>query len=284
MAGKLKYLSKSVKFGSTDLTMYSLDGLTWSSQKDELLVLKERQESQRISLEPQKIADKDKKVEGEPSTAVATPVVKPRMKPKYKPRTVESIPLPPGVKKGWTPKENVEISETARKTKKPLISPKAIQLQNKLAIKKKNSETESSIKVIAKDKTSGIVRDNKSLKVVAKNGEVVKSENITSTKQVVAKKKSKKIKFFTSNKLKRAVVSSSDKPKNKKEVSRNSTKAKPEKMRTQKPQKEKAFKKIQRRAPKKTNRIQRASSRPIQVSKSRKQTAKKLKTVGSRKN
>jgi len=47
---KLKYLTKTVKFGSNSLTLYSIDGLTWSSKKQELTVIKDRLENQRVTL------------------------------------------------------------------------------------------------------------------------------------------------------------------------------------------------------------------------------------------
>jgi len=47
--GKLKYMQKSVKFRGAQLTLYSLDGMTWSSRKQELTHILERQETQRIT-------------------------------------------------------------------------------------------------------------------------------------------------------------------------------------------------------------------------------------------
>ena len=46
---KQKYLTKSTSFGNKKLTLYSLDGLTWSSRCDELEVIKERHEAQRVT-------------------------------------------------------------------------------------------------------------------------------------------------------------------------------------------------------------------------------------------
>lgn len=48
-AKKMKYLSKTVTFGGKSFTLFSLDGLTWSSRKQELLEIKERQERDKIS-------------------------------------------------------------------------------------------------------------------------------------------------------------------------------------------------------------------------------------------
>lgn len=47
---KEKLLSKTVVFGGKELKMYSLDGNTWSSRKDELQLIKERFENARLSL------------------------------------------------------------------------------------------------------------------------------------------------------------------------------------------------------------------------------------------
>lgn len=46
---KSKYLSKSVKFGSKQLILYSLDGNTWSSRKDELHQILERHDQERAA-------------------------------------------------------------------------------------------------------------------------------------------------------------------------------------------------------------------------------------------
>lgn len=45
-----KYQSKTVTFGGRDFTLFSLDGVTWSSRKDELQVIQERHDSQRVTL------------------------------------------------------------------------------------------------------------------------------------------------------------------------------------------------------------------------------------------
>lgn len=47
---KLKYLSKSIKFGGATMTLYSLDGFTWSSRKNELLEIKERHDRERVTM------------------------------------------------------------------------------------------------------------------------------------------------------------------------------------------------------------------------------------------
>jgi hypothetical protein len=46
---KIKYLSKSVAFNGKTLTLFSIDGQTWSSRKQELLEIKERQERDKVS-------------------------------------------------------------------------------------------------------------------------------------------------------------------------------------------------------------------------------------------
>jgi|GEM_PF-1144428 len=64
---KQKYLTKSTSFGNKKLTLYSLDGLTWSSRCDELEVIRERHEAQRITfaqikgtVKPEEADDKEK--------------------------------------------------------------------------------------------------------------------------------------------------------------------------------------------------------------------------------
>ncbi|RIL00008.1 MAG: hypothetical protein DCC75_14115 [Proteobacteria bacterium] len=49
-AKRAKYLTKTVKFNGKEMTLYSLDGATWSTRRNELITIKERQEAQRISL------------------------------------------------------------------------------------------------------------------------------------------------------------------------------------------------------------------------------------------
>ena len=45
-----KVLTKSVKFNGKELKLYSLDGNTWSSRKEELTTIKERFENTRLSM------------------------------------------------------------------------------------------------------------------------------------------------------------------------------------------------------------------------------------------
>lgn len=47
---KARYQSRKVKFGSKELTLWSLDGCTWSSRRDELMVIQERHEAERLKL------------------------------------------------------------------------------------------------------------------------------------------------------------------------------------------------------------------------------------------
>lgn len=46
---KFKYLTKKVKFGGKDLTLFSIDGATWSSRKDELVQIIERHENEKLT-------------------------------------------------------------------------------------------------------------------------------------------------------------------------------------------------------------------------------------------
>ncbi len=45
---KPSYLTKEIKFGSQKLVLFSLDGCTWSSRKNELLEIQERHEREKI--------------------------------------------------------------------------------------------------------------------------------------------------------------------------------------------------------------------------------------------
>lgn len=69
-SNKPKYLTKTVKFAGRNLVLYSLDGTTWSTRRDELQAIKERQESQPINLAD--IKDDEQELEvGEDSLAVS---------------------------------------------------------------------------------------------------------------------------------------------------------------------------------------------------------------------
>lgn len=49
-AKKNKFLTKTVRFGTKTVTLFSIDGHTWSSRRSELHTIKERQEAQRVTL------------------------------------------------------------------------------------------------------------------------------------------------------------------------------------------------------------------------------------------
>ena len=49
MTQKSKYLTKSVLFGGKTLTLYSLDGATWSSRKDELETIHLRHDAEQVT-------------------------------------------------------------------------------------------------------------------------------------------------------------------------------------------------------------------------------------------
>ena len=158
MASKLKYLSKSVKFGTKTLTMYSLDGLTWSSKRDELVIIKERQAAQKVSLDignkPTKEAKEEEKAKAAAKPAVPAPVVKPKPKVKYKPRVAEVIPLPPGVKSGWTPSEKVfDVPKLeAKKIKIDKKAPEKVVIGKKQPLKVVKKEETTKPKLLLKNR------------------------------------------------------------------------------------------------------------------------------------
>jgi hypothetical protein len=49
MSQKPKFQSKSVLFGGKPLTLFSIDGITWSTRKDELAAIHERHEAQKVT-------------------------------------------------------------------------------------------------------------------------------------------------------------------------------------------------------------------------------------------
>jgi hypothetical protein len=69
---KAKYITKSVKFGGKQFTLFSLDGITWSSRRDELHQILERQEQERKSFNQimgDQTAEKGAAPDGEPKEA-----------------------------------------------------------------------------------------------------------------------------------------------------------------------------------------------------------------------
>lgn len=58
---KQKYLTKTVKFGSGFLTMYSIDGTTWSTRKEELHQIIARHEAERQKLAQLKVDENAEK-------------------------------------------------------------------------------------------------------------------------------------------------------------------------------------------------------------------------------
>lgn len=56
---KLKYLSKSVVLGAKTITLFSIDGTTWSSRKDELQAIIARHEAQKASFGKLKAAQSE---------------------------------------------------------------------------------------------------------------------------------------------------------------------------------------------------------------------------------
>jgi hypothetical protein len=74
---KTKYLSKSVVLGAKTITLFSIDGTTWSSRKDELQAIIERHEAQKASFGKLKAAQSegDGEKKEEPVEADDAPVV-----------------------------------------------------------------------------------------------------------------------------------------------------------------------------------------------------------------
>ena len=60
---KPKYHEKTVSFGGQALKLYSLDGVTWSSKKEELHHIHERHEKQRLALQGLKPEEDESKEE-----------------------------------------------------------------------------------------------------------------------------------------------------------------------------------------------------------------------------
>ncbi|MBX7138947.1 MAG: hypothetical protein K1X83_13310 [Oligoflexia bacterium] len=113
---KGNFLVKEVKFGREKLTLYSLDGLTWSTRRNELADIKARQEREKVTFnqikgvaEAEEPAQDAAEEEGQEPTSAADDEETPRRRFKgAKP----AAPAAPAAKKG-----KPSVSLVAPKTK-----------------------------------------------------------------------------------------------------------------------------------------------------------------------
>ncbi len=143
---KVKYLSKGVKFAGKQVTLYSLDGATWSTRKEELHQILERQEAERVSFN--QLLGEAKAKEGQEAEAeVVDPVIEDEMLP------IEDEPPAPPVKQKVAIKAaaKAKSSKPARKAapakkEKALATPKA-RVSSKPASTNKAAASKSKRKV-----------------------------------------------------------------------------------------------------------------------------------------
>jgi hypothetical protein len=64
---RIKYLSKTVAFQGKQISLFSIDGVTWSTRKQELLEIKERQERDKVSFAAIKEEDGETRVIAKPN-------------------------------------------------------------------------------------------------------------------------------------------------------------------------------------------------------------------------
>ena len=139
MTGKKqhKYLKKKVEFNGSTLVMFSLDGDTWSTRKEELLEIVERHELQKQNFGGQ--------IKGGPQVKTIKPEVK--VKPKKLRRFTPMKAREEEVEESVKPESVVKAPVEAKAAKKKAAAKK------KTATKEK-SESKTKTKVAAKKKTS----------------------------------------------------------------------------------------------------------------------------------
>jgi hypothetical protein len=65
MAKKGQFMTKTTSFGGKKVVMYSIDGLVWSTRKDELAGIKHRLDNQKVTLDLAAKEDEEKNTESE---------------------------------------------------------------------------------------------------------------------------------------------------------------------------------------------------------------------------
>lgn len=68
---KVKYISKTVAFQGKQISLFSIDGITWSTRKQELMEIKERQERDKVSFAAIKEENGETKVVPKPATGAS---------------------------------------------------------------------------------------------------------------------------------------------------------------------------------------------------------------------
>ncbi len=117
MNQKPKYLSKTVPFGGKELKLFSIDGLTWSTRKDELLVIKERHDAEKVTAA---------QLKGEPGESGSIATTKPT-KRLFSPRFQGQQQPQAGQPNNGVPAQSVPTAQPGAKkdlAKKPTMQPK----------------------------------------------------------------------------------------------------------------------------------------------------------------
>ena len=138
MSQKQKILTKTTKFGSSTVTLYSLDGATWSSRKDELPIIMERHEAQKVTAA---------QLRGEAPEAGSVPPAgaKPTALPRI-PSKGRSIEEPPEVLEEEPQKSEVKASEVKPTEAKAKVTSKVTKSKKASTTPKARTATTTSQK------------------------------------------------------------------------------------------------------------------------------------------
>jgi hypothetical protein len=139
MTTKSKYQTKNVKFGGKSVVLFSLDGLTWSSRKDELSEIQARHEQQKIAFaqvradggeaaKAAKVAKaaKDANTSASGAESATPPVIAEKVKAIEPPAPRQKTGAKPKIVAGAKPAStHKQQKPTASPKKRPSSTPKA---------------------------------------------------------------------------------------------------------------------------------------------------------------
>lgn len=165
---KLKYLSKTVRFQGKEISLYSIDGVTWSTRRQELSQIKERQEAAKVSFAAIKEENGETKVvaKGPSGSEDEDPIEEDSKRDEYEEFEEDVLDhqdteSPPPVKAGKDKKAAPKVAAPPpvkpAKGKAPQVQAKAAPKKNvkpapskKLAVEKVSPKKRASSKPMAK--------------------------------------------------------------------------------------------------------------------------------------
>lgn len=182
MTGKKqhKYLKKKVDFNGSTLVMFSLDGDTWSTRKEELLEIVERHELQKQNFGGQ--------IKGGPQVKTIKPEVKvkPKKLRRMAPLKVRDAETEESVKPEPVAKELVADTASKKKASGKKKAAKKEKTESKTKSKvatKKKASTKSKAKTKTKSKTKSKAKASKKIATPKSRATASPKKKTTKAKQ-----------------------------------------------------------------------------------------------------